>query len=152
MAERLLQEGFSITDDKTRLDVDFVHHWLCNESYWCRGISKHVVQRAIEHSMCFGVMHGHEQVGFARVITDYATFGYLADVFVIEAYQGRGLSKALMEFITSHAQLQGFRRFVLATLDAHGLYAQYGFIPFPHPERWMEIYRPDIYQDAGSNT
>jgi GNAT superfamily N-acetyltransferase len=150
MAETFLPEGFSITTDKSRIDVPFVHRWLSEESYWCKGISLDIVQRAIDHSMCFAVLHHHQQVGFARVITDRATFAYLADVFVIETYRGRGLSKCLIQFITTHPELQGFRRFTLATLDAHGLYAQYGFVPFPHPERWMEIYKPDIYKESAA--
>jgi GNAT superfamily N-acetyltransferase len=138
-------DDFTISDDKSRLDLDVIHGYLVR-SYWSSGIPREVVARGIEHALCFGVYNGAAQVGFARVITDRATFAYLADVFVLEAFRGRGLSKQLMAFIMAHPELQGLRRFMLATRDAHGLYTQFGFNEVASPSRLMEIVRPDIYQ------
>ena len=142
---------FSVSTDPDRIDLDFVTGFL-SRSYWAAGISRPVVERAVQGSLCFGLYEASRQVGFARVITDAATYAYLADVFVLESHRGRGLAKWLMEVIMAHPALQGLRRFALATRDAHGLYAQYGFQPLGHPERHMEIARPDIYHprdDAG---
>jgi GNAT superfamily N-acetyltransferase len=136
---------FEISTDLARIDLGTVHEFLTN-SYWARGIPLETVQRSIENSLCFGIYHGDRQIGFARVITDRATFAYLADVFVLPDYRGRGLSKWLMECIIAHPDLQGLRRWMLATQDAHGLYAQYGFSPLKAPERWMEIHRADVYK------
>ena len=135
----------SITTDKDRLDIDFIHGYL-SRSYWAEGIPKDVVVRSIEGALCFGVFAGNEQIGFARMVTDQATFAYLADVFIIEAHRGKGLSKWLMEVILSHPGLQGLRRIMLATRDAHGLYTQYGFTPLNNPDRWMQIHQPDVYK------
>ena len=132
---------FEITTDPARIDVAMVHGFLTS-CYWAKGISLDIVQRSLEHSICFSIFHGHEQVGFARVITDRATFAYLADVFVLEAHHGHGLSKWLMECIQSHPDLQGLRRWMLATRDAHGLYQQFGFHELKAPERFMEIHHP----------
>lgn len=140
---------FEISTDPARLDVPAVHEFLKN-SYWAKGIPVEVVRRSIGNSLCYGIYHGSAQVGFARVITDRATFCYLADVFVLEPYRGRGLSKWLMECIMGHPDLLGVRRWMLATQDAHGLYQQYGFTPLNAPERWMEIHRPDIYAKVGA--
>jgi GNAT superfamily N-acetyltransferase len=136
---------FQISTDPARIDLRAVHEFLTN-SYWARGIPLETVQRSIENSLCFGIYHGDRQIGFARVITDRATFAYLADVFVLPDYRGHGLSKWLMECIIAHPDLQGLRRWMLATQDAHELYAQYGFSPLKAPERWMEIHRPDVYK------
>jgi GNAT superfamily N-acetyltransferase len=136
---------FQISTDPARIDLRAVHEFLTN-SYWARGIPLETVQRSIENSLCFGIYHGDRQIGFARVITDRATFAYLADVFVLPDYRGRGLSKWLMECIIAHPDLQGLRRWMLATQDAHELYAQYGFSSLKAPERWMEIHRPDVYK------
>ena len=119
-------DGYSISSDPARLDIDVIHGYL-SQSYWSPGIPRAVVERAIANSMCFGIFKGEEQVGFARVVTDRATFAYLADVFVLEAHRGKGLSKALMREIRGHPDLQGLRRWMLATRDAHGLYRQFGF-------------------------
>ncbi len=135
---------FEISTDRARLDLGVVHGFLSN-SYWAKGIPLETVQRSIENSLCFGIHHSGRQIGFARVITDHATFAYLADVFVAPAYRGRGLSKWLVECILQHPDLQGLRRWMLATQDAHGLYARYGFMPLKSPERWMEIHWPDVY-------
>ncbi|MEO7971838.1 MAG: GNAT family N-acetyltransferase [bacterium] len=132
---------YQIKTDRSRLDVAFIHHFLSTQTYWAVGRSVEVVRRSIDNSFCFGIYKGAEQVGFARVVTDFATFAWLADVFVIPDHRGRGLAKWLMEVILAHSELQGFRRWVLATKDAHGLYERFGFIPLHRPERWME--RPD---------
>jgi GNAT superfamily N-acetyltransferase len=120
-----------------RVDVELVHRYLSEESYWAKGIPRETVERSIEHSLPFSAFDGEAQVGFARVITDYATFAYLADVFVLESHRGRGISKQLMEAITTHPRLQGLRRWHLVTRDAQGLYAQFGFEPLDTPERHM---------------
>lgn len=138
---------FLVTTDPTRLDVDFIHGYLVR-SYWSEGIPREIVERGIANSLCFGVYEGDNQVGFARIISDFATFAYLADVFIIESHRGRGLSKFLMECIVKHSDLQGLRRWVLGTRDAHGLYAQYGFKPLAKPDRYMEIHDPEVYKRA----
>ena len=136
---------FEISTDPGRIDLAMVYEFLTN-SYWARGVPRQIVQRSIENSLCFGIYRGAQQAGFARTITDYATFAYLADVFVIEPHRGRGLGKWLMECIRSHPQLQGLRRWSLITRDAHGLYKQFGFRPLSQPERHMEIFDPDVYK------
>ena len=135
MSATILNE-FTVSDDKKKIDAEYVHHFLTT-SYWSPGIPMETVRKAIENSLCFGVYHNDKQVGFARMVTDKATFAYLADVFIDETYRGKGLSKLLMRTIMSHPDLQGLRRIMLATKDAHGLYAQFGFVPFTTPERWM---------------
>src|SRR5260370_21203089 len=136
---------FVISTDRARIDVETVHRYLNAESYWAAGIPLDVFQRSIEHALCFGLYKGGKQAGFARVVTDYATFAYLGDVFVLEPYQGQGLSKWLMSVIRSHPDLQCFRRWMLATRAAHGLYAQFGFtLPSP-PDRRMQPSAPDAY-------
>ncbi|MCA1594311.1 MAG: GNAT family N-acetyltransferase [Acidobacteria bacterium] len=132
---------YTISTDRARLDLALIHRFISTESYWGQGRAIAVVRRSIENSLPFGVYEGERQIGFARVVTDYATFAWLADVFVVAGYRGRGLSKWLMEVILSHDDLQGFRRWVLATKDAHALYRRFGFIELKRPERWME--RPD---------
>ena len=129
---------FRVSTDKSQLDIPLIHHWLSTVSYWAQGRSLETVQRSIEHSLCFGVYEARRQVGFARVVTDYATFAWLCDVFILEDYRGHGLGKWLIETVTSQPMLQAGRLFVLATRDAHGLYQRYGgFEPLPAPERWM---------------
>ena len=140
-----IKNGFTISTEKDKLDIDVIHSFL-NRTYWAEGISKEIIRRSIEGSLCFGVFENDKQVGFARMITDKATFAYLADVFIIEEYRGRGLSKWLMEVIMSHPDLQGLRRMVLVTKDAHGLYKQFGFTPLINVERWMQILDPDVYK------
>jgi GNAT superfamily N-acetyltransferase len=142
MAQGEWQKGvYVISTDRERLDLAVIHRYISEESYWGKGRPIEVVRRAVENSLPFGVYRGEEQVGFARVVTDYATFAWLADVFVLEEHRGRGLSKWLMEVIISRPELQGFRRWVLATKDAHELYRRFGFRELHRPERWME--RPD---------
>ena len=135
-----------ISTDRARLDVDMIHGFLTN-CYWAKGITRDVVARSIEHSLCFGVYDGSgAQVGFARVVSDFATVAYLGDVFVLESHRGRGLSKLLMECIMRHPALQNLRRWILLTGDAHGLYARFGFAPLNAPARYMELHRPDVYE------
>lgn len=129
---------FVISTDRFRLQLDFIHDFLANTSYWAKGRSLEVVQRSIENSLNFGVFKGNEQVGFARVVTDYATFAWLADVFIVEKYRGQGLGVWLIEVITSHPRLQDFRRWLLATRDAHELYRRFGFTEITELKRWME--------------
>jgi GNAT superfamily N-acetyltransferase len=136
---------YEISTDKSRLDINAIHDYL-KQSYWSPGIPYAIVERAINHSMCFGVFHGGAQIGFARVVTDHATFAYLCDVYILEAHRGQGLSKRLMKTIMTHPDLQGLRRFNLGTRDAHGLYAQFGFTPLGNPARMMEILVPNAYQ------
>lgn len=130
---------FLLSTDKEKLDLDMIHHFLTH-SYWAKHISKSIVERSIKHSLCFGIYRGNQQAGFARIISDYATFAYLADVFILKDYRGQGLAKWLVNSIKQHPDLQGLRRWMLATNDAHELYAQYaGFTPVTQPELWMEI-------------
>ena len=138
---------YEITSDVARLDIDSIHAFLA-QSYWSPGIPRRVVDRAISNSLCFGVFFGNEQVGFARVVTDRATFAYLADVYVLEAHRGKGLARRLMNEVMRHPDLQGLRRILLATRDAHGLYSKYGFAPLKAPDRIMEIHNPDVYNKA----
>jgi len=138
----LLEQGYSISTDKSLLDFDVIFNYLNEESYWSKGIKPEVVHKSIDNALCFGVYHDKKQIGFAKVVTDKATFAYLADVFVLEQYRGLGLSKWLMQTIMNHPDLQGLRRWMLATADAHGLYAQFGFEPINNPERWMQIHAP----------
>jgi GNAT superfamily N-acetyltransferase len=167
--------GFVISTDRERLSLDVVHAFLTN-CYWAKGIPREVVARSIEHSLCFGVYDESPpfgsaqgrllakearpfggaqgkrgapvQVGFARVISDFATIAYVGDVFVLETHRGRGLGKWLMQCITEHPALQNLRRWILTTRDAHGLYSQFGFTPVKAPERFMELHRPNVYQTS----
>lgn len=136
---------YSISTDPTRLDIGLIHDYLSSSSYWATGRPLELVRRSIENSLSFGLYHAARQAGFARVVTDYATFAWLADVFVLPEFQGQGLGKWLMSEIVEHPQLQGLRRWVLTTKDAHGLYAQFGFTPLQMTERFMERFvdRPD---------
>lgn len=139
------RDSYTISTERGRLDRDTIHGFL-RESYWARGIPREVVDRSIENALCFGLYDGEKQVGFARVITDRATFAYLGDVFVLDSHRGRGLSKWLMEVVLGHPELQKLRRWSLATRDAHGLYERFGFRRLAHPDRLMEIVDFDIYQ------
>jgi GNAT superfamily N-acetyltransferase len=136
--------AYEISTDPARLDIDAIHAFL-TQSYWSPGIARATVARAIENSLCFGVFWQGQQVGFARMVTDKTTFAYLCDVYVLEAHRGHGVSKQLMEHVMKHPDLQGLRRMMLATRDAHGLYAQFGFTPLSAPDRIMEILKPNIY-------
>ncbi len=135
----------TIDTSRGRLQIDVIQDFLSRESYWANTRTIEQTITAIENSICFGVYKGDRQIGFARVISDRATFAYIGDVFVIDEFRGRGLSKWLMETIIAHPDLQDLRRWILATRDAHGLYSQYGFEPLKHPERWMERPAPNAY-------
>jgi GNAT superfamily N-acetyltransferase len=148
MQPQRLPDDYEISADAGRLDVAVIHKFLAEESYWSRGIPRSTVERSIANSLCFGVYQGAAQVGFARVVTDRSTFALLADVFILEAHRGKGLSKALMRRVVEHEDLQGLRRFLLLTSDAHGLYSQFGFKEIGSPARFMEVLRPDVYQSA----
>jgi GNAT superfamily N-acetyltransferase len=139
---------FLISTDPARLDLDVIHGFLTN-CYWAKGIPREVVARSIEHALCFGIYDGSgAQVAFARVISDFATVAYVGDVFVIDSHRGRGLGKWLMETITQHPALQGLRRWILTTRDAHELYLQVGFTPVKFPERYMERHDPHVYEPS----
>ena len=145
MSHEWTRDGFTISTDPARLDLDGLYGFL-SASYWARGIPRDVFERSVRHALCFGIYEGSRQVGFARVVTDFATVAYVGDVFVLEPWRGRGLSRWLMETITSHPELQGFRRWILLTRDAHGLYTKFGFTPLGAPDRWMEKWAPDAYK------
>lgn len=140
------ENGYIFSDDPQKIDAIAIHKYLSNESYWAKNIPLAIVQRSISNSLCFGIYKDKVQIGFARWITDKATFGYLADVYIDEVHRGLGLSKKLMSLMLFHPDLQGLRRYMLGTLDAHGLYAQFGFKPEEHPERLMTIVVPDPYK------
>jgi len=143
---------FLISTSHERLSLDVIHGFL-TDCYWANGIPREVVLRSIEHALCFGVYDGKgAQIGFARVISDFATIAYLGDVFVLETHRGRGLGKWLMECIIQHPALQNLRRWILTTRDAHGLYSQVGFAPVKAPERFMERHRPDVYRTIQEKT
>lgn len=151
----IIKDDFLISTDKSKLDLQCIHQYLSCESYWAKNIPLALVEKSINGSCCFGIYHRRhgsndfdEQIGFARVITDHATFGYLADVFVLSPFRKQGLSKWLMESIMQHPELQGFRRWMLATKDAHGLYAQFGFKALEKPERFMRYSLFDEYPPA----
>ncbi len=140
------EETYRISTDKSRLDLGVLHGFLTN-SYWSPGIPRETVQKAIENSLCFGAYDNKgKQIGFARVVTDKASFAYLADVFVLPEFRGQGISRLLMEAYDNHPDLQGLRRHMLATNDAHGLYKKYGFEPVPNPEILMQRHDPDVYK------
>lgn len=136
---------YRITTDPSSIDLKAVHAYLAG-AYWSEEIPQDIVARAIESSLCFSLLDGDRQIGFARVVTDRATFAYLCDVYVLEEYRGKGLGKWLIGEVMSHPDLQGLRRFVLLTRDAHGLYSQFGFTPLGNPNSYMEIARPGIYK------
>lgn len=139
------RDEFCISTDKAKLDVDSVHNFLSTKAYWCLNIPKERVQIAIQNSLCFGVYHEENQIGFARVISDFSTVAYLGDVFVLEEYRGKGLSKWLMEVIMSHPNLQGLRRWILLTGDAHNLYRKFGWTDISDPKKWMEVVDKNVY-------
>jgi predicted N-acetyltransferase YhbS len=134
-----------ISCDPARLDAALIHDFLCNQSHWARGVPRSTVERSLAHSLCFGAYDGPDQVGLARVVTDRATFAWLADVFVIEARRGERIGAALMDAVIAHPDLQGLRRFCLVTRTAPALYARYGFRPLVAPEIWMERFDADVY-------
>jgi GNAT superfamily N-acetyltransferase len=137
-----MKKGFNISTDKSLLDFEMIYKYLSEDSYWAKGIPAERLKKAIENSFCFGVYQQNKQVGLARVVTDKASFAYICDVFVLPEHRGLGLSKWLIQTITEHPELQGLRRWSLATADAHGLYSQFGFTPLSRPENWMEKFKP----------
>ena len=141
-----IREKYLVTTDAAKVDIDLVHRFLSGESYWAKGIPRETVARSVQHSICFSVLYEDALVGFARVTSDHATFAYVGDVFVLPAHRGRGLAAWLMECITSHPQLRGLRRWMLASADAHGLYTKFGFAPLKAPERWLEKHAVDVYK------
>lgn len=141
---RLVKDNYTLITDKSKIDVSYIHRVLSN-TYWAKNIPFETVQISIHNSLCFSIFYNDSQVGFARVITDTATFAYLCDVFIDDEHKGKGLGKWLVESILKHEQLQGLRRFILATKDAHGLYKQFGFEQLSNVDRWMHIHDPDVY-------
>ncbi len=142
----LTKGKYLLTTDKARLDLPAIHHYLSNESYWARNIPFDTFRRSVENSLCFVILQQHQPVAFARVISDFATVAYLGDVFVLPGHRGRGLSKWLLENIMAYPDLQGLRRWILLTRDAHGLYRQFGWQSIASPELWMEKHTPNAYQ------
>ena len=138
----LHEKGYIISTDKSLIDFDKVYHYLANESYWAKGVTPARLTTAIANSLCFGIYHQQELVGFARVVTDNATFAYICDVFVLETHRRLGLSKWLIQTIVNYPEIVGLRRWSLATSDAHKLYSQFGFVPISKPGNWMEIFKP----------
>ncbi len=136
---------FTISTDKKRLQIDVIQRFLTQESYWAKTRTREQTLTAINNSLVFGLYKGENQVGFARIVSDFATFAYLGDVFILEEFRGSGLSKWLLETVINHSELQNLRRWILATADAHGLYKQFGFHALEYPERWMEKPAPDAY-------
>jgi N-acetylglutamate synthase-like GNAT family acetyltransferase len=137
--------NFILSDNKNHLDVDKIYQFLTEKSTWAQGIDLQTVKTSIEHSICIGAYKNNEQVGYCRIITDHATFGNLVDVIVWPGYRGLGISKLLMDAVVNHASIKNIRRFTLATSDAHGLYAQFGFTSLSKPDTFMERYNPHIY-------
>lgn len=139
---------FLISTARERMDLDVIHQFLTN-CYWAKGIPREVVARSIANSLCFGLFVSGRQIGFARAISDYATYAYIGDVFILEPYRGRGLGHWLMQCVMDHPSLQGLRRWSLVTQDAHGLYEKFGFTPLKAPQNYMELHNPDVYSTEG---
>lgn len=142
-----MKDLYSISTEKQLLNIDMIHDFLSTKAYWCLNIPKETVRKSIENSLCFGVYKDEEQVGFARVISDYSTIAYLGDVFILEPHRGKGLSKLLMEAVMSHADLQGLRRWILLTGDAHGLYNKFGWKELADSSKWLELHNKKAYQN-----
>ena len=137
---------FCISTDKAKLDIDLIHKFLSTKAYWCLNIPKDTLQTAIQNSLCFGIYLHEKQIGFARVISDFSTIAYLGDVFILEEYRGNGLSKWLVETIMSDPNLQGLRRWILLTADAHELYRKFGWKDISDPTKWMEVHDKNVYK------
>ena len=142
---KLMSSNYYVSTNKDKLDIPMIHDFLSNVAYWSKGVPLYRVEKAIEHSLTFGVYHENTQVGFARVISDYSTIAYLGDVFILPEYRGKGLSKMLMKEIMGHAELQGMRRWILLTGNAHGLYEQYGWTSLSNTDIYMEKYDAECY-------
>ena len=143
-----VRDTFTVTCDPAKLDLAVIAEFLAS-TYWAKGIPAATVEKSLENSLCFAVLDGERQIGFARVISDRATIAYLGDVFILPEYRGKGLAKWLMECVVSHPDLQGLRRWFLGTRDAHGLYERFGFTPLKRPEVFMERHDPDVYGTRG---
>lgn len=144
--QEVRQENYFVSSDPALLDLPFIHQWLANESYWCKGIPMKVVRRLVKNSLCFGVYkNDQEQVGFGRVVTDFTTFAWLTDVFIVEKHRGKGLSVLLMKAILNHPELKILRRWLLGTDLAHGLYRKFGFTDLDHPENFLTLHRSNMY-------
>jgi N-acetylglutamate synthase-like GNAT family acetyltransferase len=146
MRYEVTNDEYLISDNSSRLDVPFIHNFLANESYWAKDIPFAIVEKSIANSLCFGLYHKQQQIGFARLVTDKATFAYLADVFIVPEYRGRGLSCKLIAAIHAHPELETLRRWMLATRDAHELYKKFGWTSLPEPDRFMQKHNPNVYQ------
>lgn len=144
----LYRDGYCISTSKEKLDINSIYKFLSTKAYWCLNIPKDTVQIAIQNSLCFGVYHDGKQIGFARVISDFATIAYLGDLFIIEEYREKGLSKWLMETIMSHPNLRGLRRWILLTGDAHELYRKFGWTNIADSSKWMELHNGNAYLDT----
>jgi GNAT superfamily N-acetyltransferase len=140
------KDGFCISTEKARLDLKAIHHFLSKEAYWSLNIPMSRVEEAVEHSLNFGLYFREKQIGFARVISDFSCIAYVGDVYVLPEFRGKGLSKWLMQTIMDYPELQGLRRWILSTADAHGLYKQFGWVPVANPERWMEVHCREVYK------
>lgn len=138
--------SYQVKTDPSSMDIDYIHRFLSEQSSWSRGIPRHKVEASVHHSLNFGLYCDDRQIGYARVISDHATIAYLGDVFIDEAYRGKGLSRLLMDAVFSHPDLQGLRRWILLTSTAHGLYAKYGFRPLPNASLYMERHDAGVYQ------
>jgi GNAT superfamily N-acetyltransferase len=144
---KVFRGEYFITTDKSELDIEAIHDFLCNQSYWSKNIPIDIVRKSVEHSLNFGVFHVDKQIGYARVITDFSTIAYLGDVYVLAEYRGNGLSKWLMEQVMKHPELQGLRRWILLTSSAHELYKKFGWQEVAKPEVYMEFFNPDVYKE-----
>ena len=142
------RDGFCISTEKERLDIKAIHHFLSTQAYWSLNIPFSRVEEAVAHSLNFGLYFKQQQIGYARVVSDFSSVAYLGDVYVLPDFRGRGLSKWLMQTIMEYPELQGLRRWILSTADAHGLYKQFGWVPVACPERWMEVHNREIYSKA----
>lgn len=142
------KDEFLITTDKDKMDIKEIHRYLSKESYWAKNIPFQRVEKSVENSFNFGVFKDDKQIGYAKIITDFSTIAYLGDVYILENYRGLGLSKWLMESIMSHPDLQGLRRWILLTADAHELYKKYNWTPISAPEKWMECVTKDVYKNG----
>ncbi len=145
MTYEVKKDSYLISDDTSLLNINFIHNFLSVESYWAQNIPLNIVEKSVKNSLCFGIYNAEEQIGFARLITDKATFAYLADVFIIAAYRGNGLSKWLIQTIHDHPELQTLRRWMLGTRDAHELYKKFDWTPLPEPERFMQKHNAKAY-------
>jgi GNAT superfamily N-acetyltransferase len=143
------REGFCISTEKARLDIKAIHHFLSTQAYWSMNIPFDRVEEAVAHSLNFGLYFKAQQIGYARVISDFSSIAYLGDVYVLPDFRGQGLSKWLVQTVMAYPELQGLRRWILSTADAHGLYKQFGWLPVAYPERWMEVHNREVYIKAG---